>query len=164
MVFGTLNTSGTEGSEIQAEVDRAFEVAAKRLRWFVCANHLLALNGVLCFKIDRSLGSVVAKSGTPPTIDVGYLRGLVRQAHSTISTPVQVGKRLAIRPLDDCYGHLLAKFAYHLLAHLLRKHCKIRSLPIDVVTPIAIDAALGYIKADQARNDHYSLQFSQLRW
>ena len=164
LVFERLNTSGTDVSEIQGDVDRAFEIAAKRLRWFAWASHLLVLNGATSFKIESSLGSVVAKSSNLPTINMGHLRELVHQAHSTISRPVHIGHRFNIRPLEDCYGHLLGKFGYHLLAYLLRRHCKFRSLPIDVVTPVAIDAALGYIKADKARNHHYSLQFSRLKW
>jgi hypothetical protein len=163
-VFEKLNTSSVEVPQIQAEVDQAFDIARKRLRWFVYAHHVLVLNAVPGFKVESSLGAVVTKAGNPPAINTTHLRGLVRHAHSTTSGPVRVNRRLTIDPLDDCYGHLLAKFAYHFLAHLLRRYCKIRSLPIEVVTAVAIDSALGQIRANKPRNDHYSLQFSRLTW
>ena len=61
--------------------------------------------------------------------------------------------------LIDCYGHLIGRFGYQLLAYLLRKYSGIRTFPIDVATPVAIDESVNMMPT---HHFHYSVQLAAL--
>jgi hypothetical protein len=162
--FQKWNTSGPDTSAAEAEIDDAFSRATVRLRWFVCAHCILVLSGSSGTQIDKSLGAVTTKAGRSPRIDRGYLLKIIRAGHAALAGPVKLSSHARPDTLVDCYGHLLGRFGYQLLAYLLRKYGSIRSFPIEVATPVAIDASMTAIRSHEGRERHYAAQFARLPW
>jgi hypothetical protein len=74
-----------------------------------------------------------------------------------------VGK-LPTHPLRDCYGHLIEAFGYHVLVHVLRKYCKLRVTPKELLVPAVIDSFSSIIKSDASFAAHYSPMFAAVTW
>jgi hypothetical protein len=159
--FRKFNTSDPDTSQAEEEIADAFTQAATRLRWFVFAYCILVLAGSTSIDIGSALGAVTRKPADAPKINRKYLLKMIRLGHSTAGR-VHLKTRIKTNTLLDCYGHLIGRFGYHLLAYLLRKYCGVRTFPIDTATPVAIDSAVTMMQSSRA--EHYSTQLARLPW
>jgi hypothetical protein len=142
-----------------SEIKASFAAFGRRLRWPLCAHALLVSNGILEVTTADLEQTVVRGAGQMPVLNCTRLRAAVRDARR--KSPIDLVKfpiasRFSV--FDDCYGHLLATFAFHTVAYALRKHCNIRAFGKDVAASLAIETSYAAISANKAKKSHYQSQ------
>ncbi len=159
-VFRALS-SATDDEEAVTEIRSAFARFGRTLRWPLLAHALLVTNGLLDVTTADLERAVVRGAGKMPTISSAHLRSAVKNARPKCPKPcVRFPVPARFSPVNDCYGHLLASYAFHVLAYVLRKHCNVRALGKDVASSIAISNAYATVTEDAEKLLHYQRHLS----
>ena len=162
-VFSRLSTA-VDSQNAVAEIKAAFSHFDRRLRWPLLAHCLLVTNGILQITTADLERAVVRGAGKMPTITCTHLRQAIKEVRSPRPRlRVNFPRKRRFCTLDDCYGHLLASFAFHTVAHVLKKHSNVRNFGKDVAASIAIEASYAAITKDPRKRHHYRQTFARLR-
>jgi hypothetical protein len=138
-VFKKLSNAA-DPSPAVGEIKSAFSVFGRRLRWLLLSHALLVSSGVLTVTTADLEQTVMRGAGRMPELNCSRLRQAVSDARrNNRQVRVVFPKPARFSIFRDCYGHLLATFAFHSLAYALRKHCGIRSFGRDVAASLAIE-------------------------
>ena len=124
--------------DIQSIVDVAFRRFSRSIEPTIRIEILLLQNAF--DGLDRSAirGCLRIDRHDAPCIDRSRIRHVIRQRRTTVHARIRRVSDRKPEALCDCQGHLLADFAFHLLAHLLRKYCKAKTIPKDLVSTAAL--------------------------
>jgi hypothetical protein len=142
-----------------SEIKGSFAAFRRRLQWPLAAHALLVASGILEVRTADLEQTVVRGAGQIPVLDCARLRAAVKDARrNNPGTVVKLPNPRRFSAFDDCYGHLLATFAFHTVAHALRKHCGIRAFGKDVAASLAIESSYAAISANKAKRLHYRSQ------
>lgn len=161
-VFARLSTA-TESESAVAEIQSAFRAFENALRWPLLAHSLLVTNRILSVTTADLERTVMRGAGKMPTINCAHLRQAIKVARAPRPRQrVNFRKGRRFSTLDDCYGHLLASFAFNTIAHLLKKHCNIKNLGKDVASSLAIEVSYVAIMRNTAKRQHYRHSFDRL--
>lgn len=153
----------TEETEAISEIESAFALFRRILRWPLLAHALLVTNGLLGVTNADLERAIVRGAGRMPTISSSNLRKAIKGARPKTAKPcVRFPSKAPFSTLNDCYGHLLATFAFHVLAYLLRRHCNIAALGKDVAASVAINASYATIEADEDKIKYYRFHLSEV--
>jgi hypothetical protein len=85
----------------------------------------------------------------PPELSRDAARMLIHNAKEVIR-PNRAFCHSKIHALKDCFGHVVGRFGYFLLVHILSKHADIRLTPKDLLIPIVIDAFAHCLAQNEA--------------
>ena len=138
------------------EIKISFAAFSNRLRWPLIAHALLVTSGILEVTMSDLEQTVIRGAGQMPVLNCTRLRAAVK--HARLKHPqvvVKFPRAAHFSVLDDCYGHLLATFAFHTIAYVLRRHCNIRTFGKDVAASLAIESSYATISGDKAKKLHY---------
>jgi hypothetical protein len=165
VVFATFKKfSNAPDSEIEALklIDSEFAKMYRSMTGCVRADAILTFN-----KADgipkTELIKVVRPSQTgPPTISRETVRALVRARRLKTRPQRLIGPKNRALTKVDCFGHLLESFGYHLLVHVLKKFCGLRTTPRELLVPAAIDSFASSVTANKVLSGHYGQLFTKL--
>jgi hypothetical protein len=161
-VFKKLNNR-TDCDAALAELRVAFALFSRTMKWPLLAHALLVTNTMLEVTNADLEQAVMRGAGKMPVVNCAHLRQRIKEARPRHPKPrVRFPVSATFSVANDCYGHLLATYAFHTVAYLLRQHCSVRSLGKDVAASIAIDVSYGGIMKDPNKRSHYQQHFSAL--
>ena len=153
----------TQAATAIAEIESAFAAFSRALRWPLLAHALLVTNGLLQVTNADLERAVMRGAGQMPVLNCADLRRSTRTARPRSPKPcVRFPTPARFSVMDDCYGHLLSTYAFHVVAHILRKHCNIRAFGKDVAASIAIESSYGAIMRKKAKRLHYKGHFDAI--
>jgi hypothetical protein len=154
-VFRKISCVGDPAAAI-SEIKASFATFGRQLRWPLLAHALLVSSGILEITTADLEQTVVRGAGQMPALNCARLRSAVRDArvrHPKVIVKFPNPARFSV--FEDCYGHLLATFAFHTVAYALRKHCNVRAFGKDVAASVAIEESYAAISANKAKKLHY---------
>lgn len=164
--FRRFNSNLSSESEAEKTIDLAFRKFEHRACRCARADAALTLN-----KLDplpRSEFEKLARPGisdSPPEFSNAAAKALIQgRKHSVRPTRVFCPIGTNINALRDSFGHLVGRFGYHLLVHVLSKYANIRITPKELLIPAAIDAFAEQLHQDSRLFDHYTAQFATVGW
>ena len=163
-LFYDLCAVAKDTVDIQSIVDAAFRRFSRSIEPTIKIEILLLQNAF--DGLDRSAirGCLRIDRRDPPCIDRSRIRRIVRERRTTVHARVRRVSDRKPRALCDCHGHLLADFAFHMLAHLLRKYCKAKTIPKDLVSTAALTRFERQIAVDTQVNGYYQPLVAALRY
>jgi hypothetical protein len=145
------------------DITEHFAKVRRKLRHCVRIDALLVSNRLQPLPREPLRGTVRPSKSHPPDLSATALRGLVKETTKK-ARPCHIVGRPATEPLRDCDGHLLEAVGYHLLVHVLRKYCRLRVTPRDLLVPAVIDSFSSLIKSDPSFINHYTPMFAATTW
>jgi hypothetical protein len=149
----------TDMASAISEIKSSFAAFRRRLQWPLVAHALLVAGGILDVTTADLEQTVIRGAGQIPVLDCARLRAAVKDARrKNPGAVVRFPNPRRFSVFDDCYGHLLATFAFHTVAYALRKHCNIRAFGKDVAASLAIESSYVAISANKAKKLHYRNQ------
>ncbi len=160
--FRKLSSAADADSAI-GEIEQAFAAFRRLLRWPLHAHALLVTNGRLQVTTADLEQAVMRGAGRMPTLNCAKLRASIHSAcpgKPRVAINFPSPARFSI--FDDCYGHLLSTYAFHVVAYILRKHSGIRTCGKEVAASIAIEASYRAIMKDDKKRVHYQHKFAAI--
>jgi hypothetical protein len=148
---------------VAKEIFEHFGQARRKLRHCVAADVMLASQGLQLLHRDKFRKVCRPSKNGPPSFSQSAARAVVTEA-SRKARPHRIMSKPVADPVRDCYGHLWGFFGYHLLVHVLRKYCRVRVTPKELLVPAVIDSFRGVLKSDALLANHYSPMFAATNW
>ena len=137
-IFYDVCVVAKTGLDVRAHIEEAFRHFSASIRGVIKADILLLQNGMDGINRSAIRSSLRTSKHTAPSIDCGHLRRAIRERRKVVSDSICRTSTRPVKPLADCYGHLQAEFAFHVLVHLLRKHCKMKTIPKHLISAAAL--------------------------
>jgi hypothetical protein len=154
-VFYDLSTLARDTVDVRPAAESAFERFLLSMKRVTEVHILLLQNGM--DGLDRSTirSALRTSKRLPPEIDRTHLHDMIRERCKSVQERVQTRQKRSAQPLADCDGHVLADFGYHLLAHLLRRYCKMTTIPKDLISAAALTRFERQVTRDPAIDGYY---------
>jgi hypothetical protein len=160
-LFHQLHTGCRTRVRVRSALEQEFKRFAANVFWAFHGERIVVSQGGPCLNRTKCDHLIKVHAKAPPSVDLSLLRQLVKEMRSGYRATKS--KPSAPEPLLDCYGHLLATFAYNLLVYFLRTHAKIHTLSREVATPLAIGCYVSTLDRNPSRRAYYESRFKKFR-
>jgi len=158
--FKKFNTVPEAEKSAQLEIDERYKLFCKKIRHCVRVDCLLSRNGKYLLPRSEYAKVIRPERQDFPSVIMSNVKNLIRNTRIKIR-PEKINRN-GIESLSilDCYGHVIEIFGYHLLVHALRKFCKLRVTPRELLVPAAIDTFSQLLPTNKELVQHYSSLFA----
>jgi hypothetical protein len=159
--FKKFSTGPERFDDARLLIDQEFTKFELKIGRCVRADAILASNhvGVL---VRSKFKKLIRPGGrrNAPGFSLKDARELIKETKLRVRPQRIFGKAILTSPADDCCGHVLEQFGYHLLVHALSKFCNYRLTPRELLLPGAIDAFATSLTNDSPLVAHYTKHFA----
>lgn len=160
-VFEFYSNNPNSTSLAKQEIADRFEEFSRFVRSSVRIDAVLAVNSFPLLKREHFQAIISSPNAGAPQMHYDRRRSLIRQARLKRGTNKL--SKVASRSIDvgrDCFGHLLADFAYGLLGHCLRKYSGVAPLQRIVADASAINHFRMRLPHRNSQLQHYTNHFN----
>jgi len=145
-------------------IEKAMEEFSTHLHDAIRKEATLSQYGISVFDREKPRCYVLVKSNGSPTINIDQVNKSISSAMSCKEEVPTKELEFCINDSMDCFGHLLAEYAYRLLAYLIEKVRKLPKIPKEYATGMVVDKFAEAIEKDQLPElkQHYNVEFSRV--
>lgn len=128
-----------QANNVHSLISTILNDCEQSLRWPVYADLLLCLNESSLFPRDHPESIISILSNNRPAVNRVQLSTLIAsKKHLPLSVKIPTGLRL--KPLVDCFGHLMFCYSYRIITYFIKTFTSMSSLPKDYATAALIRA------------------------
>jgi Protein of unknown function (DUF4435) len=160
-----MSGSCRTGMQSQKElVEKFFTNCSHQLWGAVRIDAVLSQHGNSLFRRNSYMRYIdVARSGYP-RVNRQEIRHSLKGARELIGKPLVRRSNFDTSPLIDCYGHLLAEFAYRILKYLLENVSRLPKIPKSYAISVVVEKFAQLLRDGYfpELRDHYDAEFARV--
>ena len=125
---------------------------------------ILSQYGISVFDRAKPRRYVLIEKNGSPNINLAQVKKSLSEAVALKGDLDLIKSELSINVFIDCFGHLLAEYAYRLLAYLIEKVRKMTKLPKEYATGMVVEKFAKALESSLLPDlrQHYNVEFSRV--
>ena len=152
-------------NDLKSEVLEEYDKFLNQIRSAVCADALLSLKSKSFFNRKKHLSYLKIYKKAKPQINEEKILSSFKECNLSESIAIEHGKINKIHPLDDCLGHLLFDYCYHLAAWAIKNIGNLPKIAKFYFGCVGIDKFVNRISDGSLKHifKHYKSCFESLQ-
>jgi hypothetical protein len=150
--------------DIEDEVNDFFCYFRRKMKQAVKADSLMIQNSQSFFNREQPARYIQTQADGKPEINTYQIMQSFLNAREKVGRPIFRTTELAIDPIYDCFGHLLAYFSYRVVSYFLRSVYKLPVVAKEYATAVIIEKFVVELSNGSFPDlkEHYDCTFSRI--
>ena len=145
-------------------VEKYFAKCSQQLWGAVRIDAVLSQHGSSLFRRDSYMRYIdIARSGYP-SVNLQEVKNSLKKSRALFGKPLIRRSNFHTSSLIDCFGHLLAEFAYRILKYLLENVSRLPKIPKSYAISVVVEKFAKLLRDGQLPElrDHYDAEFARV--
>ena len=163
--FCTLSGSCKNNTSSEADIiDSLLDVFSTHMSRAVLVDAILSQHDNSFFDRAKPGRYIEVENNGSPNVNLEQVKVSLIEARNRNNRPTIRKSSIEINSLVDCFGHLLADYAYRILAYLIEKVRRLPKLPKEYATVMVVEKFAQVLEAGglPSLKQHYDTQFKHL--